>query len=287
MVKAAAARGLARRAAGRARVADRDQARRRRHRRLVLDEGARRVALRTRSSSYRRALEALIPGGVNSPVRAMRAVGLDEPFFVAPRRGRVPRGRRRQPLPRLGACRGGRCSSGTPIRRRSRRSQAAAADGTTLRRADRARGRARRGDRRRGAVGRAGAARLLGHRGGDERDPARARARRGATGSSSSPAATTATPTRCSRAPAPGSRRSGSRRSPGVPTGVDRRHDRRARTTTSTRPPRPSRSTARGSRRSSSSRSPGTWASSRRRRASSRRCARSATRPARCSSSTR
>jgi glutamate-1-semialdehyde 2,1-aminomutase len=33
---------------------------------------------------YRRALD-LIPGGVNSPVRAMRAVGLDEPFFV--RRG--------------------------------------------------------------------------------------------------------------------------------------------------------------------------------------------------------
>ena len=37
-----------------------------------------------RSELYRRALE-LIPGGVNSPVRAMRAVGLDEPFFV--RRG--------------------------------------------------------------------------------------------------------------------------------------------------------------------------------------------------------
>jgi len=36
----------------------------------------------TRSGLYRRALE-LIPGGVNSPVRAMRAVGLDEPFFVA------------------------------------------------------------------------------------------------------------------------------------------------------------------------------------------------------------
>jgi glutamate-1-semialdehyde 2,1-aminomutase len=31
---------------------------------------------------WRRALE-LIPGGVNSPVRAMRAVGLDEPIFVA------------------------------------------------------------------------------------------------------------------------------------------------------------------------------------------------------------
>jgi glutamate-1-semialdehyde 2,1-aminomutase len=49
-----------------------------------LDEGARKLALSTRSELYRRALE-LIPGGVNSPVRAMRAVGLDEPFFV--RRG--------------------------------------------------------------------------------------------------------------------------------------------------------------------------------------------------------
>jgi glutamate-1-semialdehyde 2,1-aminomutase len=42
------------------------------------------VALKTRSELYRRALE-LIPGGVNSPVRAMRAVGLDEPLFA--RRG--------------------------------------------------------------------------------------------------------------------------------------------------------------------------------------------------------
>jgi glutamate-1-semialdehyde 2,1-aminomutase len=40
------------------------------------------VALGTRSDLYRRALE-LIPGGVNSPVRAMRAVGLEEPFFAA------------------------------------------------------------------------------------------------------------------------------------------------------------------------------------------------------------
>jgi glutamate-1-semialdehyde 2,1-aminomutase len=40
--------------------------------------------VRQRSELYRRALD-LIPGGVNSPVRAMRAVGLDEPFFV--RRG--------------------------------------------------------------------------------------------------------------------------------------------------------------------------------------------------------
>ena len=35
----------------------------------------------TRSDLHRRALE-LIPGGVNLPVRAMKAVGLDEPFFV-------------------------------------------------------------------------------------------------------------------------------------------------------------------------------------------------------------
>jgi glutamate-1-semialdehyde 2,1-aminomutase len=40
------------------------------------------VALKSRSDLYRRALE-LIPGGVNSPVRAMKAVGLDEPFFVS------------------------------------------------------------------------------------------------------------------------------------------------------------------------------------------------------------
>jgi glutamate-1-semialdehyde 2,1-aminomutase len=40
------------------------------------------VALTTRSDLYRRALE-LIPGGVNSPVRAMKAVGLEEPFFAA------------------------------------------------------------------------------------------------------------------------------------------------------------------------------------------------------------
>jgi glutamate-1-semialdehyde 2,1-aminomutase len=37
--------------------------------------------LKTRSELFRRALD-LIPGGVNSPVRAMRAVGLDEPLFV-------------------------------------------------------------------------------------------------------------------------------------------------------------------------------------------------------------
>jgi glutamate-1-semialdehyde 2,1-aminomutase len=42
------------------------------------------VAVGTRSALWQRARE-LIPGGVNSPVRAMKAVGLDEPVFM--RRG--------------------------------------------------------------------------------------------------------------------------------------------------------------------------------------------------------
>jgi glutamate-1-semialdehyde 2,1-aminomutase len=42
------------------------------------------VAVSTQSELWRRAT-AVIPGGVNSPIRAMRAVGLDEPIFM--RRG--------------------------------------------------------------------------------------------------------------------------------------------------------------------------------------------------------
>ncbi|HET6643037.1 MAG TPA: glutamate-1-semialdehyde 2,1-aminomutase, partial [Gaiellaceae bacterium] len=70
--------GRAGRGAG---VADDDQARRGRRDRLVLGQGARPLALREGTDLFRRA-QRLIPGGVNSPVRAMRAVGLDEPFFV-------------------------------------------------------------------------------------------------------------------------------------------------------------------------------------------------------------
>ncbi|HEU4942880.1 MAG TPA: glutamate-1-semialdehyde 2,1-aminomutase, partial [Gaiellaceae bacterium] len=72
------------RAAGRARVPHGDQAGRRRRDRHVLGEGRGPLALRTRSELWARA-QRLIPGGVNSPVRAMRAVGVDEPLFV--RRG--------------------------------------------------------------------------------------------------------------------------------------------------------------------------------------------------------
>ena len=39
------------------------------------------MALTARSTLWHRATK-LIPGGVNSPVRAMRSVGLDEPVFV-------------------------------------------------------------------------------------------------------------------------------------------------------------------------------------------------------------
>ncbi|HZT90992.1 MAG TPA: glutamate-1-semialdehyde 2,1-aminomutase [Gaiellaceae bacterium] len=42
--------------------------------------------IQTASELWRRA-RSLIPGGVNSPVRAMRAVGVDEPFFVTRGRG--------------------------------------------------------------------------------------------------------------------------------------------------------------------------------------------------------
>ena len=40
------------------------------------------MALRQRTDRWRSAT-SLIPGGVNSPVRAMRAVGVDEPVFIA------------------------------------------------------------------------------------------------------------------------------------------------------------------------------------------------------------
>ena len=44
------------------------------------------MALAARSALWLRATKS-IPGGVNSPVRAMRSVGVDEPVFVRSGRG--------------------------------------------------------------------------------------------------------------------------------------------------------------------------------------------------------
>ena len=268
-----------RRAPGGARVADRDQARRRRPRLLLLDEGASRrgseAALRPapargEADPGRRQLAG--PGDAQR--RARRA-------DLRPQRQRLDdRGRRRQPLRRLGAELG--AAALRPRRRgdarRDRRGGAARDD---LRRADRGRGRAGGRDRRRRAVGRDGAPRLLRHRGGDERDPAGPRlhpprpdhqVRR-------------LLPRPLRRAARERRLRPRDARHPVQPRRADRARRRTPSsrpTTTSTRPRPRSSATARGWRRSSSSRWPGTWASSRRRPASSRRCAHSATPPARC-----
>ena len=129
------------------------------------------MALGTRSELFARALR-LIPGGVNSPVRAWRAVGELDPFLV---RGEgaypedVDGNRYIDWVMSWGALVFGHADPETvaAVQEAARTAQ--------LRRADRARGRSRRRDRRRGPVGRDGAARVFGHGGGDERDPSRAR----------------------------------------------------------------------------------------------------------------
>ena len=71
-------------------------------------------ALISRSEElYRRALEVM-PGGVNSPVRAMRSIGR-EPDLHRARRGPLHLGRRRQPLRRLGLLLGAADPRATPI----------------------------------------------------------------------------------------------------------------------------------------------------------------------------
>ena len=131
------------------------------------------VALRQRTDRWRRAT-SLIPGGVNSPVRAMRAVGLDEPVFVARGEGAwiedVEGNRYVDWVQSWGPLVFGHADPVTLAAVHE-----AAERGTTLRRGDRGGGRARGGDRRRRPVGRDGAARLLGDRGVDERAAARAR----------------------------------------------------------------------------------------------------------------
>ena len=111
----------------------------------------------------------LLPGGVNSPVRAMRAIGRD-PLFIARGEGAelidVDGNRYVDYVCSWGplihghahpACRGGRGGGG---------------EGHELRRADAGRGRARRGGRARGSRRRDAADDLLRDRGGDDGDPA-------------------------------------------------------------------------------------------------------------------
>ena len=172
MVKAAAARGWLDERQAATRVADGDLARRRRLHRHVLGQGARRLALKAKSDLARQA-ERLIPGGVNSPVRAMTAVGLDDPLFV--RRGdgayleTVEGARYVDWVMSFGPLVFGHADPETVEAVRE-----AARGGHDLRRVDRARGRARCRDRRRVPVDRAGAPRELRDGGGDDRDPARA-----------------------------------------------------------------------------------------------------------------
>ena len=131
MVKAAAARGLARRAAGGARVADRDQARRRRPRLLLLDEGARAVALS-------RTVGALEPRDeADSRAASTRRCGRCGPSASTSRSSCARRGRSASRtstagVTSTGSCRGGRSSSATPIPRRSRRSATPPRRGTTF-----------------------------------------------------------------------------------------------------------------------------------------------------------
>ena len=117
---------------------------------------------------YARALQRL-PGGVNSPVRAMGAIGRD-PLFIERGQGAE-----------LVDVDGNRyvdyvCSWGPLIHGHAHPAViaavvAAAERGHDVRRADPGRGRAGRGDRPARAVGRDAAHDLLGHRGDDERDP--------------------------------------------------------------------------------------------------------------------
>ena len=156
----------------------------------------------TRSAElYRRALHVL-PGGVNSPVRAMRSIGRD-PIFIERAAGAEHHRRRRQHLRRLrllvgpadprprapGRARGDRRGGGArdDVRRRRRPARSSWPSSS--------RAHARR---------RHAADDLLGHRGVDERDPRSRAPRPAATSCSSSPAPTTATSTGCSprRAPA-------------------------------------------------------------------------------------
>ena len=216
---------LDRRHRRRARAPDRDPPCRCRRRAHLLRRGGRRGASVAESNAqwFERARRVL-PGGVDSPVRSFASVG-GTPYTVASGRGAtvtdVEGTTYVDYVQSYGASLLGHAD---PAGRRAIR--AAAGDGTTFGAPTRrevllAEAICERVHRRR-----AGPLRVVGDRGGDERGAARARRDGPIDGSSSSTAATTATPTRCSRG---GQRRrdarpSGLRRRP---RGRGRRHGRR------------------------------------------------------------
>ena len=124
------------------------------------------------SELYGRAVKVM-PGGVNSPVRAMRQIGR-EPIFV-------DRGEGCELVDVDGnryvdwVCSWGPLILGHADPRGRRGGRGGRATRHQLRRRDRGRGRAGRGGRRPRALGRDGADDQLRDRGGDERDPARPR----------------------------------------------------------------------------------------------------------------
>ena len=209
---------------------------------------------------YRRALEVL-PGGVNSPVRAMRAIGRS-PIFV-------DRGEGAELIDVDGnrfvdyVCSWGPLIHGHAHPGGARRGGCGGGEGHELRRAYRRRGRAGGGGRTPVRRRRDAAHDLLGDRGDDDRRPARARGHR----------ARAAAQVRrgLPRAPRPLLAQAGSGlatqalpSSPGVPAEYRCRHDRRAleRPRGAARRRGADRLVDTSSRRSSPSRSPPTWASS-------------------------
>ena len=147
--------------------------------------------------------------------RACVPGGRRHPPLHGPRRGPVALRRRRPPLRRPGLLLGPADPRPRPPARWSPRSRPPPRRGTSFGTPDPGRGRARRGDRR-AYPGRAGPPGQLRHRGDDVGDPAGPRLHRPRRRSSSSPAATTGTSTRCSPRPAPAWPRSGLPDSPGV-----------------------------------------------------------------------
>ena len=227
---------------------------------------------RPNESLFERA-QRVIPGGVNSPVRAFRSVG-GTPYFVARGDGRLRLGRRGQPLPRLRPVLRGVDPRATPIPQVVEAMQRAAAEGTTF-----------------GAP--------------TEREVLLAeeicarvdgcdQVRLVSSGTEATMSAVRAGPGRDRTGPdrrvrrllpraqrRPAGRRGQRRGHPGA-AGVGRRARRRRWPTPWSCPTTWCPTSATTWRASSSSRSRPTWAWSRRRRASSRACARPATGPARC-----